>query len=163
MPRIEATLYFMNIARESAKRSTCPERSVGAVIAKDNFLISTGFNGSISGQPHCEDAGCILKDGKCIRTIHAEVNAVSQAAMRGIAVYGATMYVTTAPCWSCFRVIANSKIKELVILDEGDPREGLAKIRQRTDPEALAVEVFRMDGEGRLQRINLERWEPKNE
>ena len=153
MARLESNLYFMNIARESAKRSTCPEKSVGAVIAKDNFLISTGFNGSITGQPHCEDVGCILKEGKCIRTIHAEVNAVSQAAMRGISVYGSTMYVTTVPCWSCFRLIANSKIARIVVLGEGD----FSKIRDRVDVEALAIEIFSMDYEGRLKRIRLER------
>jgi len=86
--------YFMNIAREVASRSTCPRASVGAVIVKNRRILSTGYNGAPPGEPHCFDVGCLMENGHCERTVHAETNAVVQAAKFGISVDGATLY-----CW----------------------------------------------------------------
>ena len=112
--RVSWDEYFMNIGREVASRSTCPRKHVGAVIVRDKTILATGYNGSVRGLPHCEDAGCMLEDGHCVRTIHAEVNALIQAAKHGVRVEGATIYVTASPCWNCFKCIANTAIERIV-------------------------------------------------
>lgn len=106
--------YFMNIAREVATRSTCPRKHVGAVIVRDKTILSTGYNGSIRGLPHCDDADHMMEDGHCVRTIHAEANAIIQAAKNGTRIEGAIIYVTASPCWSCFKMIANAGIARIV-------------------------------------------------
>lgn len=104
----------MNIAREVATRSTCSRKHVGAVIARDKVILSTGYNGSIRGLPHCDEVGHMMEDGHCVRTIHAENNAIIQAAIHGIRIEGASIYVTASPCWSCFKMIANAGIQKIV-------------------------------------------------
>ena len=111
--RVDWDTYFMNIAREVATRSTCPRKSVGAVIVKDRRILSTGYNGSIRGMPHCTDVGCDMEDGHCVATVHAEANAIIQAARNGVCIDGADIYVTASPCWNCFKLIANSGIKRI--------------------------------------------------
>jgi dCMP deaminase len=105
--------YFMNIAREVSTRSTCDRKFVGAVIARDKCILATGYNGSIRGLPHCDDAGHWMEDGHCVRTVHAEANAIVQAARQGVRIEGATVYVTASPCWGCFRLIANAGIERV--------------------------------------------------
>jgi dCMP deaminase len=105
--------YFMGIARQAATRSTCPRKHVGAVIVRDRTVLSTGYNGSIRGLPHCEDVGCEMEDGHCVRTVHAEANAVLQAAKNGVGVDGAEMYTTASPCWNCFKLSANAGIRRI--------------------------------------------------
>jgi dCMP deaminase len=102
--------YFMNIAREVSTRSTCDRKFVGAVIVRDKSILATGYNGSIRGLAHCDDAGHWMEDGHCVRTVHAEANAIVQAARQGVRIDGATVYVTASPCWGCFRLIANAGI-----------------------------------------------------
>ena len=92
MTRPDFDLYFIRIAKEVASRATCPRAAVGAVIVKDNRIISVGYNGAPRGLPHCEDVGCDIQDGHCKRSIHAETNAIALAARYGIAVEGATLY-----------------------------------------------------------------------
>ncbi|MBO7447657.1 dCMP deaminase family protein [bacterium] len=111
--RVDWDTYFMNIAREVATRSTCPRKSVGAVIVRDRRILSTGYNGSIKGMPHCTDVGCDMEDGHCVATVHAEANAIIQAARNGVCIDGADIYVTASPCWNCFKLIANSGIKRI--------------------------------------------------
>ena len=82
--RVSWETYFMNIATEVATRSTCDRKHVGAVIVKDKTILSTGYNGSIKGLPHCDDAGHEMVDGHCIRTTHAEANTIVQAAKNGV-------------------------------------------------------------------------------
>ena len=106
--------YFMDIAVVVARRSTCPRKHVGAVIVRDKTILSTGYNGSVRGLPHCDEAGHMMEDGHCVRTIHAEVNAVIQAAKNGSRIDGATIYVTASPCWNCFKTICNAGIKRIV-------------------------------------------------
>ena len=112
--RVSWDEYFMNIARTVATRSTCPRKFVGAVIVRDRTILSTGYNGSIRGTPHCDEAGHMMVDGHCVRTIHAEINAIIQAAKHGTSIGGAAIYVTASPCWSCFKMIANTGIKRIV-------------------------------------------------
>src|SRR5438270_929725 len=105
--------YFMGIARQAATRSTCPRKHVGAVIVRDRTVLSTGYNGSIRGLPHCEDDGCVMEDGHCITTVHAEANAILQAAKNGVSVDGAELYTTASPCWNCFKLITNVGIRKI--------------------------------------------------
>ncbi len=109
--------YFMRIAIQVATRSTCDRKHVGAVIVKDKTILSTGYNGSIRGLPHCDDIGHIMENGHCIATVHAEANAIIQAAKNGTAIDGADIYVTASPCWNCFKLIANSGIKRICYLE----------------------------------------------
>jgi dCMP deaminase len=105
--------YFMNIALQVATRATCERKHVGAVIVRDKTILSTGYNGSIRGLPHCSDTGHLMEDGHCVRTVHAEANAICQAAKNGVRIEGADIYTTASPCWSCFRLIANSSIRRI--------------------------------------------------
>jgi dCMP deaminase len=109
--RVDWHTYFMNIAEQVATRSTCDRKHIGAVIVRDKTILSTGYNGSIRGAPHCDDAGHDMDNGHCVRTVHAESNAVAQAAKHGIAIDGAEIYVTASPCLTCFKLVANSGIK----------------------------------------------------
>lgn len=104
----------MAIARVVATRSTCDRKHVGAVIVRDKMLLTTGYNGSIRGLPHCDDVGHLMQDGHCIRTVHAEANAIAQAARNGIRLEGGHIYVTASPCFGCFKLIANSGLKRIV-------------------------------------------------
>jgi dCMP deaminase len=106
--------YFMNIAKVIATRATCDRKHVGAVIVRDRTILSTGYNGSIRGTPHCDEIGHMMEDGHCVRTIHAEINAVIQAAKNGTAIEGATIYVSASPCWNCFKAIGNAGIRRVV-------------------------------------------------
>jgi dCMP deaminase len=106
--------YFMNIARAVATRSTCSRKHVGAVVVRDKVILSTGYNGSVRGLPHCDEVGHMIEDGHCVRTIHAEANAIIQAATHGTRIEEASIYVTASPCWSCFKMIANAGIKRIV-------------------------------------------------
>ena len=109
--------YFMNIAREVATRSTCDRKHVGAVIVREKTILSTGYNGSIKGLPHCNEIGCEMVDGHCVRTTHAEANAIVQAAKNGIQINQSEIYVTASPCYDCFKLIANAGIK-VIYYDE---------------------------------------------
>ena len=111
--RVSWNTYFMNIAKEVTTRSTCDRKHVGAVIVRDKNILSTGYNGSIKGLPHCDEAGHEMVDGHCIRTTHAEANAIAQAAKNGVRVGDAEIFVTASPCYNCFKIIANSGIKTI--------------------------------------------------
>ncbi|MEE9167245.1 MAG: dCMP deaminase family protein [Candidatus Neomarinimicrobiota bacterium] len=111
--RVSWNRYFMNIAQEVASRSTCDRKHVGAVIVRDKTILSTGYNGSIRGLPHCEEAGHEMDDGHCVRTIHAEANAIVQAARNGININKSEIYVSASPCYDCFKMIANSGIEKI--------------------------------------------------
>lgn len=116
--------YFMNIAHMVATRSTCDRGSqlkylpgrhgVGAVIVRDRVILSTGYNGSIAGTPHCDEAGHMMEAGHCVRTLHAEANAIIQSAKNGININGSILYTTASPCWNCFKLASNAGIKKIV-------------------------------------------------
>ncbi len=111
MNRVSWDRYFMNLALQAATRSTCPRKHVGAVIVRDKTILSTGYNGSVRGAPHCTDAGCLMENNHCVRTVHAEANALVQAARHGVLLEGAQIYVTASPCFNCFKLIANAGIR----------------------------------------------------
>ncbi|HEY4060045.1 MAG TPA: cytidine/deoxycytidylate deaminase family protein [Kofleriaceae bacterium] len=112
-PRASWDDYFMGIAQVVATRSTCPRKYVGSVIVRDRTILSTGYNGSIRGMPHCSDVGHMMEDNHCVATIHAEANAIIQAAKNGVNIDEATCYVTASPCWNCFKTLANAGIKRI--------------------------------------------------
>ena len=103
----------MNIAKESATRSTCDRKHIGAVIVRDRTILSTGYNGSIRGMPHCDEAGHLMENDHCVATIHAESNAILQAAKNGVMIKDSEVYITASPCWTCFKMLANAGIKKI--------------------------------------------------
>ncbi|MFA5834318.1 MAG: dCMP deaminase family protein [Bacteroidota bacterium] len=111
--RISWHEYFMNIADQVATRSTCSRKHVGAVIVRDRTILSTGYNGSLRGAPHCDEIGHDIDNDHCVRTVHAEANAVAQSAKHGIRIDQAEIYVTASPCLTCFKLIANAGITKI--------------------------------------------------
>ena len=118
--------YFMGITRMVARRSTCLRRKVGAILVKDKRILATGYNGAPSGLRHCEEVGCLREDSsipsgmrhELCRGLHAEQNAIVQAAYHGISIKGATLYCTNKPCVICSKMIINAGI-EKVYYEEG--------------------------------------------
>jgi dCMP deaminase len=115
--------YFLTITRQVAERSTCTRAKVGAVIVRDKSILATGYNGSPSGTPHCLEVGCLVyrtqtPDGEteenCWRTIHAEMNAIAQAARNGAGIRDASIYITHSPCIHCLKTLVNTGIKQIV-------------------------------------------------
>ena len=106
--------YFMKIASAVSERSTCDRASVGCVLVLDKRILTTGFNGSPAGQEHCDEIGHLMVDGHCVRTIHAETNAIIQAALHGISSRGSTCYVTHLPCINCTKALINAGIIRIV-------------------------------------------------
>jgi dCMP deaminase len=110
--------YFMDIAHQAATRASCDRAKVGCVLVVDRQIIATGYNGSVSGDAHCDEVGHLMEEAHCRRTVHAEMNAVAQAAKRGVAIEGARAYVTHSPCWDCFKVMVNAGVKSVVYDEE---------------------------------------------
>lgn len=114
--------YFITLAFEVSKRSTCLRRAVGAVIVKDRRILATGYNGVPSGLRHCEETGCLRQQlgvpsgqrHEICRGLHAEQNAIIQAARYGIDIEGSSIYITTEPCSVCAKMLINAGIKEVV-------------------------------------------------
>lgn len=113
MERISWDQFFMAQSHILALRSTCTRLAVGATIVRDKRIIAAGYNGSISGDDHCIDKGCYVVDNHCIRTVHAEVNALLQCAKYGISTNGADIYVTHFPCLACSKSIIQAGIKNV--------------------------------------------------
>jgi dCMP deaminase len=115
--------YFVDIARLVSSRSTCLRRKVGAVLVRDKKILATGYNGAPSNIEHCDKAGCLraklrIPSGQrheLCRGLHAEQNALLQAALHGTSLKGATLYSTIQPCIICAKMIINAGIKEVVI------------------------------------------------
>ncbi|MGL4345354.1 MAG: deoxycytidylate deaminase [Cellulosilyticaceae bacterium] len=118
--------YFMDIANLVKTRSTCCRRQVGAVIVKDKRILSTGYNGAPIGCRHCTDVGCLRQElgipsgerHELCRAVHAEQNAISQAAHHGISVEGSSIYVTHQPCSMCAKVLINAGVKRIIYQGE---------------------------------------------
>jgi len=114
--------YFLTITRQVAERSTCQRAKVGAVIVRDKNILATGYNGAPAGMPHCTDVGCLVYESRtpggeieqnCFRTIHAEINAIAQAAKNGAGIRDADIYITHTPCIHCLKVLVNTGIKRV--------------------------------------------------
>ena len=107
--------YFIEIAQTVAERSTCDRAFVGCVLVNDDHrIISTGYNGSVVGNPHCDDTGHKMRDGHCIRTVHAEMNALLYCAREGISVKNSTCYITHFPCLNCTKSLIQAGIKKII-------------------------------------------------
>lgn len=147
--------YFMQIAHLVATRATCPRRSVGAVLVRDRRILATGYNGAPSGISHCPEEGPLhdwpngcMRAGHCIRALHAEQNALLQAARIGVSCEGSSIYVTCQPCNMCAKMIINAGITRVIY--EGDY------------PDPFSLELFReseMDVQlyrnGQLERLTF--------
>lgn len=155
-PRPSWQQYFMQMAALAAKRSTCLRRAVGAALVRDNQLIATGYNGSPKGIPHCAETGCLREQmgvpsgqkHELCRGVHAEQNAIIQAAINGSSTRGAALYCTHQPCSICARLIINAEIKTVYVSE--------------SYPDALAEQLFREAGielillnsaSGKMQRM----------
>ena len=138
--------YFSRIACEVAKRSTCLRRRVGAILVLDKRILSTGYNGAPSGVSHCETVGCLREKHQVpsgerhelCRGLHAEMNAIIQAAVSGTPVQGATCYSTTFPCSLCAKMLINAGVKRIVA--QSDYADDLSK--QLFAEAGLTVELF---------------------
>ena len=132
--------YFMQRAHLASKRSTCLLRAGGAALVRDNQIIATGYNGSPKNSPHCADVGCLREQQnvpsgqkhELCRGVHAEQNAIIQAAINGSSTRGAYLYCTHQPCSICARMIINAEIRRVYIAN--------------TYPDALAEQLFRESG-----------------
>ena len=147
--------YFFEVVTAIGKRATCGRGRSGCVITKDNHVVSTGYVGTLPGMPSCDDVGHLLKrtldldtgaeEEHCIRTIHAEQNAICQAAKMGVSIDGATLYCTMTPCAICTRLIVNSGVAHVRCLKH------YHDVEQESDSiamfEACGVYVSYMDKE----------------
>ena len=132
--------YFMGIAQLVSARSTCLRGQVGAIIVKNSHILSTGYNGAPKGMPHCEEIGCLremlhVPSGErheLCRGIHAEQNAIIQAAVFGVSIAGAVLYTTHKPCSICTKMLLNAEIEEIIYRDEY--------------PDPLAEELIKQSG-----------------
>jgi len=106
--------YFMGVARTVASRATCPRASVGAVVVRDRRILTTGYNGSARHAGHCLDVGCEMLNGHCVRTVHAEANAIVQGALHGVGLSGSTIYCTHQPCLQCSKLLISAGILRVI-------------------------------------------------
>lgn len=144
--------YFMEIAGIVAKRSTCLRNQVGAVIVKDKRILSTGYNGAPVNLEHCLDIGCIRQQNniasgtrhELCRAVHAEQNAIIQAALHGVSIEGSTVYCTHQPCILCAKMLINSRIEKVVYRAVYPDKESLVFF----DKAGVKVEQFTADRSG---------------
>ena len=140
--------YFMRMAILAAERSTCLRRKVGAVIVRDNQILSTGYNGAPKNVPHCKETGCLraklnVPSGErheLCRGVHAEQNAFIQAAVNGTSISGAMLYCTTQPCIICSKMLINSEIKTIYV-KETYPDELAQKMLKEAGVELNLIDV----------------------
>ncbi len=114
--------YFMEIARTVATRATCPRASVGAVVVRDHRILTTGYNGAPRHVAHCTEVGCAMVNGHCLRSTHAEANAIVQGALHGVNLANSTMYCTHQPCINCSKLLISAGVTRIVY-DEAYPDE----------------------------------------
>ncbi len=110
--------YFLKLAMLASERATCPRMHCGCVLVRNKNVVTTGYNGSIPGDEHCEEVGCLVADNHCVRTVHAEMNALVQAARLGHCVDGATAYVTNMPCTTCAKALITAGVKRVVVFSD---------------------------------------------
>ncbi|WEV44976.1 ComE operon protein 2 [Streptococcaceae bacterium ESL0687] len=140
--RIPWNQYFIAQVLLLSLRSTCTRLEVGAALVKDSRIIAGGYNGSVKGDDHCIDEGCYVVDGHCIRTIHAEMNALLQCAKFGISTEGAEIYVTHFPCLPCTKAILQAGIKKIYYLNDYRNDAYASKL---IDQMGVAVEQVKLD------------------
>jgi dCMP deaminase len=153
LTRKSKDVYFAEIADLVSSRSTCIRNQVGAVIVKDSQILSTGYNGAPKKLPHCEDVGCIreelgVKPGthhELCRGLHAEQNAIIQAAFHGVSVDGAKIFCTTRPCSICTKMLINAGIHEIIYIEEYED-ELAAQLVKEANLNLRRVEIPRKYG-----------------
>jgi len=136
--------YFMEIASVVSKRSTCLRNQVGALFVRNKRILTTGYNGAPSGLPHCDVVGC-AREGvasgtrhELCRAVHAEQNAIIQAALHGISIEGATLYCTHQPCILCAKMMINARIRK-VVYRESYPDETALKFLEQAGIEIVGL------------------------
>lgn len=142
--------YFMSITMEVAKRSTCLRRQVGAILVRDKRILATGYNGAPKGLPHCEEVGCLREQynvpagerHELCRGLHAEMNALLQAAAYGASTEDSVLYTTAHPCSLCAKMLINANVRRIVMLE--DYPDELSK--QMLAQAKVKVEVIKMPG-----------------
>ena len=151
MERLSWDDYFMEITRLVAKRSTCLRRHVGAIIVRDKRILATGYNGAPRGLPHCSETGCLreklgIPSGQrqeLCRGLHAEQNAIIQAALFGVSIENSQLYSVTRPCIVCAKMIINAGIKR-VVFEEGYPDDLAEQMLREAGVELVNI----MDAQG---------------
>ncbi|HLQ73346.1 MAG TPA: ComE operon protein 2 [Bacillota bacterium] len=141
MDRISWDQYFMAQCYLLAQRSTCTRLMVGATIVRDNRIIASGYNGSVSGSKHCIEHGCYIIDNHCVRTIHAEANALLQCAKFGVPTEGASMYVTHFPCLQCCKQIIQSGIRHIFYASDYRNSEYALELFQESQTTVKKIEL----------------------
>jgi dCMP deaminase len=138
--------YFMQIAAVVARRSTCLRNQVGAVLVRDKRILSTGYNGAPAGLQHCDEVGC-AREGvasgtrhELCRAVHAEQNAIIQAALHGVSIEGATLYCTHQPCILCAKMMINARIQK-VVFQESYPDETALQFLEQAGIEVIRMKV----------------------
>lgn len=146
--------YFMRLAKQVATRGTCDRALVGCVLTRDKRIIATGYNGSPPGHPHCDDQGHVMIDGHCVRTIHAEMNAILQAARTGTSLDGTTCYTTHEPCLNCMKSLLTAGIKRVVFLKmkKEDHDTSQAKMHLMAMERPQDFTITRLFGFGNVER-----------
>ncbi|NLN19783.1 MAG: dCMP deaminase family protein [Firmicutes bacterium] len=146
--------YFIKMACLTASRATCPRRRVGAVLVRDQRVLATGYNGSVRGAPHCDDVGCLIaKQGEresCVRTVHAELNAILHCALNGVSSAGATLYCTDFPCLGCAKALVQAGIEKIIYLSEYPDVHSFSLLRESGIALFKAVE----DGQGGYRLVS---------
>jgi len=144
--------YFMDIARRVATRSTCLRRAVGAVVVKNKRILTTGYNGAPSGIRHCLETGCLREQmnvasgqrHELCRGIHAEQNAIIQAALHGVSIQGATLFCTNLPCSICAKMVINAGIEKIIY------ESGYADTLSEAMLEEAGVQLLKFNQEGEV-------------
>jgi len=144
--------YFLKLAMLASERATCPRMHCGCILVKDRFVLATGYNGSLPGQPHCEDVGCLVVDNHCVRTNHAEINALTQAAIHGVNIKGSTAYITNMSCTTCAKALIAAGIKRVIVFS--DFHDTLAT-QFYTDSD---VEIAKLPMPDRMINYNIEKY-----
>ena len=156
MPRPSWDEYFMDIAEQVSGRSTCLRRQIGAVLVKDKRILATGYNGPPSGLAHCDEVGCLreqqgIESGsrhELCRGLHAEQNAVIQAAKHGIPIEGASVYCTHQPCVLCAKILLNAGVVDIAFRDAyPDPLSEELLAEAGVTPRCVESSREREDGE----------------
>lgn len=143
MSRYTRSQMMMEMAWSASRRSTCTRKHVGAVIASEGRTISIGYAGSPPGEPHCDEAGCIIgPDGGCIRTQHAEANAIVFAARKGVAIEGATLYCTDSPCVACAKLILTAGLQVVIYDREYRITDGIELLQRRGVVVLQSLDIF---------------------
>ena len=156
MARMSWDSYFIQLAKLASERATCDRLHVGCILVKDKRVIATAYNGSVSGMPHCNDVGCKVVDNHCIRTIHAEQNAIFQCAKFGVSTEGSTLYITHFPCLNCTKAIIQSGISKIVYLHDYHNNEYATELLENSGIEVVKFKKQEIINEEKTFGSNIE-------